>query len=260
MSSPPTGRMSLKLRARNKMADRDKIRGQSLVELALVLPLFMLLLLFGLDFGRVFLGYVTLNSSTKVAANFAAQNPTAWNATPTASDLQAQAEYVRLITINASGTDCALPNPIPTPSFPGGTGIGSPASVGVTCVFKLITPLISNIVGSSLKVSASSAFPIRAGVIGGIPVVIPLPTPTPSPVPTPIPTPVGSPSPTPAPMCTVPDLTHSNTANAQNRWSNAGFTGLLIFNPLVPPNYNINAQSLPPNSSAACTSNITVTP
>ncbi len=247
---------------RNKTADREKSRGQSLVELALVLPLFMLLLLFGLDFGRVFLGYVTLNSSTKVAANFAAQNPTAWNAAPTASDLQAQAEYVRLITINATGTNCSLPTPIPTPSFPGGTAVGSPAAVGISCQFKLITPVISDIVGGSLKVSASSVFPIRAGVIGGIPIVIPLPTPTPGPVPTPVPTPIPTPnpSPTPPPMCTIPDLTRDNTANAQRDWSDAGFTGLLIFNPLVPANYNIDNQSVPSTTSAACASNIMVTP
>ncbi len=218
-----------------------------------MLPLLMLMLLFGLDFGRVFLGYVNLANTTKVAANFAAQNPTAWNATPDADDLAVQAEYQRLVTTDATGTNCALPSPIPTPSFPGGTGVGSPASVGISCVFTLITPLIGDIVGDSLDVSASSAFPIRSGVIGGIPVVVGSPTPEPTPVPTPSPSPEATPSPTPIPVCTVPDLTDNNTANAQSEWSGAGFTGVLMFDPLVPPNYNIDRQSVPSGSTVECT-------
>lgn len=246
-----------RFKPRLRFRRRNRKNGQSLVELALVLPLLMLLLLFGLDFGRVFLGYVNLNNSTKIAANFAAQNPTAWNATPDANDLVVQAEYQRLVTTDATGTNCALPSPIPTPSFPSGTGIGSPASVGITCAFSLITPVIGDIVGDSLNVSASSAFPIRSGVIGGIPVVVVVPTPTPTPVGTPTPTPVASATPTP---CTVPDLTNNNTANAQSEWSGAGFTGSLLFNPLVPPNYNINVQTVASGTSVECTTSITVRP
>ena len=229
--------------------------GQSLVELALVMPLMMLLLLFGLDFGRVFLGYVNLSNTTKIAANFAAQNPTAWNAAPDADDLLIQAEYQRLVTTDATGTNCTLPSPIPTPAFPGGTGIGSPATVGITCVFSLITPVIGDIVGDSLDVSASAAFPIRSGVISGIPVVVGVPTPTPTP--TPVATPVATPTP---PTCTVPDLTDNNSANAQTEWSNAGFSGSLVFNPLVPPNYNIHYQSASAGTSESCTANISVAP
>ncbi len=224
----------------------------------------MLMLLFGLDFGRVFLGYVNLNNVAKVAANFAAQNPTAWNAAPNANDLAVQAEYQRLVTTDATGTNCTLPSPIPTPAFPTGTAIGSPASVGISCSFRPITPVIGDIVGSSLIVSASSAFPIRSGVVQGIPVVAgsPTPTPTPTPVATPTPTPVptASPTPTPVPTCTVPNLMNSNTASAGRAWSDARFTGLLIFNPLVPPNYNIRTQSLASGTSVPCNSNITVTP
>jgi Flp pilus assembly protein TadG len=242
--------------------------GQSLVELALVLPVVMLLLLVGLDFGRVFLGYVNLGNSTKVAANFAAQNPSAWNATPDAADLAVQAEYQRLVTADATGTNCTMPTPIPTPTFPSGISIGSPASVRMTCNFSLITPVIGAIVGNSLAVSASAAFPIRAGIINGIPVAPGTPTPTPTATPAPTPTPTATPTvppgptptPSPVPSCTVPDLTHANSANADRDWADAHFTGLLIYNPLVPPNYNIDHQSLPAGSSVPCNSNITVTP
>ncbi len=62
----------------NRRRRRRHRRGQSLVEFALVLPVLMLLLLIGIDFGRVFLGWVTLNNVVRDGANFAALHPTAW--------------------------------------------------------------------------------------------------------------------------------------------------------------------------------------
>lgn len=239
-----------------------------------MLPLLMLLLLFGLDFGRVFLGDVNLNNTTKVAANFAAQNPTAWNAAPNANDLAVQAEYQRLVTTDATGTNCTLPSPIPTPDFPSGTGIGSTASVRISCSFSLITPVISNIVGNSLTVSASAAFPIRAGVIAGIPVAAAVPTPTATPIPTPVgtptPTPLATPAPTPVPLCIVPNLIGVNTQQADRYWGTnpgqgAGFTTPVIFNPAVGQgnnnNYVIGSQNPRAGQSLPCNStSITVTP
>ena len=48
-------------------------------EFALTVPLALLMILFGLDFGRVFLGWVSLNQAAREAANYAAMNPTAWS-------------------------------------------------------------------------------------------------------------------------------------------------------------------------------------
>ena len=50
-------------------------RGQSVVEFALVLPVLMLMLLITLDFGRLFMSYVTLNNVTRVAANIGSLDP-----------------------------------------------------------------------------------------------------------------------------------------------------------------------------------------
>ena len=47
-------------------------RGQSLAELALVLPIVLLLVLVTVDFGRAFFGWVTLNNMARVGANYAA--------------------------------------------------------------------------------------------------------------------------------------------------------------------------------------------
>ena len=52
-------------------------RGQSLVEFALVLPIILLVVLLALDFGRTYLGYINLQNMARIAANYAANNPTA---------------------------------------------------------------------------------------------------------------------------------------------------------------------------------------
>ena len=46
--------------------------GSSLAELALVLPIVLLLVLVTVDFGRAFFGWVTLNNMARVGANYAA--------------------------------------------------------------------------------------------------------------------------------------------------------------------------------------------
>lgn len=240
-------------------------RGQSLVEFAISAPVLLLMILFGIDFGRVFLGWVTLANAVREAANFAALNPTAWNVP---GNPAAQAEYVRLITTETSGINCAMPGTPPDPTFPAGVDIGSPAVAGITCQFTLITPLIGNIIGSPIDVSASASFPIRSGAIAGVPGGGVLPTAGPTVLPTPsfIPTPSAiatvAPTPTPVPMCTVPNLKNKDSAVAVGTyWVPAGFSASnLVFSPLVPPHYKIKTQSLTFNSSVPCTSTMTVTP
>jgi Flp pilus assembly protein TadG len=51
--------------------------GQSLVEFALLLPVFMLIAMIGLDFGRAFVAWVNLQQSARIAANYISINPTA---------------------------------------------------------------------------------------------------------------------------------------------------------------------------------------
>lgn len=229
---------------------RRRERGQSVVEFALVLPVILLVVLVGLDFGRVFLGWVTLNNAARVAANFAALNPTAAWGSPSDPTVIA---YTRLVTNDAAQINCALPTPLPMPTFSDGTGVGAPAQVDLTCSFGLMTPVIGSILPNPLPVSASAVFPIRAGLATSIPVA----TPSPTPVPTPTPTATPSATPTPAP-CTVPNLVGRMTNKAQAAWNGAGFTTNVIFNPLRPPEYQITSQEPVANTQGNCTS-LTVT-
>ncbi len=255
---------------------RPKSRGQSLAEFALTVPFALLMVLFGLDFGRVFLGWVSLNNAAREAANYAAMNPTAWTLP---YNLSVQAEYSRLVQTEASSINCTLVSPVPAPTFASGTSIGAPAKVVLTCQFNLITPFIGLLTGNPIPVSASSAFPVRAGLIQGIPVPTDTPTPTAAPTATAGPTPSVAPSvaptassgasaapttaptPTPSPTpatCTVISLLNVQTNKATANWHNAGFTGNVIFSPLVPPNYKIAWQSLTVGTSQLCSVNITV--
>lgn len=241
-------------------------RGQGLVEFAISFPVVMLMILFGVDFGRVFVGWVTLTNAVREGANYAAMNPLAWDSpgSPTA-----RAEFSRLITAESASINCTLPATLPDPSFPSGRDLGSPAIVAITCQFELITPLIGSLLGNPLDVSASASFPIRSGAINGTPIGATLPTmgpPTPTIAPTPSPitaSPIPTPSPivTPVPLCIVPDLNNVQSNQAVSRWTTAGFAANnLVFNPLVPPHYRIKNQTLTKASSQPCTASMTVTP
>ena len=151
---------------------RSVSRGQSLVEFAIVLPILLLLTLVALDFGRVYLGWINLQSMSRIAANLAANNPTAWQG---GGDANVKAKYQNQIRSDAVATNCQLPlvagvRTAPAPVFSdananGSTSdIGDSATVSLSCSFDLITPGIKNIVGGSLTVSASSVFPVKSGM------------------------------------------------------------------------------------------------
>jgi PKD repeat protein len=160
---------------------RSAPRGQSLVEFAIVLPILLLLTLVALDFGRVYLGWINLQSMSRIAANLAANNPTAWQG---GGDAAVKAKYQNQIRSDAAATNCQLPlvagvRTAPAPMFVDTNGngatddLGDSASVSLSCTFDLITPGIKNVVGNNITVSASTVFPVSAGMtsaMGGGPV------------------------------------------------------------------------------------------
>src|SRR5262245_23467788 len=96
---------------------RHRSRGQSLVELSLFLPVVLLILLFALDFGRVFLGWITVNNVARIGANYATIHPTAWQAPDDTVKQSQRDRYQELMQADAQIAGCDLPNPIPPPSF-----------------------------------------------------------------------------------------------------------------------------------------------
>jgi PKD repeat protein len=151
--------------------------GQGLVEFALVLPVLMLIFLFALDFGRVFLGWVELNNAARIGANFAANHPDAWGTPGNATDV---ATYRTLMANDAAAINCVLPNPVPDPTFPDGSVVGGRSQLSLTCQFSVLTPFIGNITGNPITVGASAVFPIQHGDVAGITISAGTPPPLPN--------------------------------------------------------------------------------
>jgi PKD repeat protein len=148
-----------------RVRNRKRSRGQSIVEFALLLPAFLLLVLVALDFGRVYLGWVNVQNMARVAANFAANNAEAWTAP---GDVAVKARYQELIATDARAINCVPPDPIPDPIFATGTDLGDPVTVNIDCNFRVLTPIISSVLGSKILVSSSIEFPVKAGIVGSV--------------------------------------------------------------------------------------------
>ena len=144
---------------------RERSRGQSLVEFSLLLPVLLLLVLGGIDFGRVFLGWVSLNNTARIAANYAASNAQQVAAGNTA----AVTAYNDLVQQDALTTNCEPPDPIPAPTFTPSAELGGSARVELTCSFDILTPVISAVLGNQVTVGASADFPVRVGAVANVP-------------------------------------------------------------------------------------------
>jgi Flp pilus assembly protein TadG len=196
-----------------------------------MLPVLLLILLVVIDFGHLFLGWVNLQNTARIGADFAATHSGAW----TASDqdaIDAQERYQELIKRDASTINCSLPSTLPIPTFPdGNTTLNGRAQVNLTCDFQLLTPLVGNVVGNPLRMSASAAFPIRVGLYGVAPPSTPMPTATPAPTPTPT-----------AKLCTVPTLIGKKTNPASQDWAKAGFDPVNFLVSIGANNYTIRTE------------------
>ena len=170
---PTVGRATRSIAARLRRSER----GQSLTELALILPVILLLTVVALDFGRIYLGYINVQNMARIAANYAANNPLAWGTTP---DTTVQLRYRNQILEDMAATNCALPVSggapvVPSPTFTDvnldGTtgGLGDTVTVQITCAFTVATPMISGILGGNVQVTAESNFPVKAGMTSVIP-------------------------------------------------------------------------------------------
>lgn len=179
---------------------QSRRRGQAVVEFALILPVFILMLLIAVDFGRAFLGWISLNNAARVGANYAALHPNdSWGA---GSDFQT------LMDENLGAINCT---PNPDPAAPPVFGVtrepGDLVRVNLDCDFTILTPVISNVVGGLVSVSSSAAFPISSGCLADCPTGAP-----------------GPPPPAPADNCrTVPIVAGQSVAGARAAWVAAGF-------------------------------------
>jgi len=122
-------------------------RGQSLVEIALLMPMLVILLTGALDLGRAYFAYVDLVGAAEYGALFAANH-----AEKSQADIQAivaAAEPASGLGVRAS--DVSL-------SFPEGKASGKPVQVEVRYRFAALTPFVNELFhgqGITLRASAS---------------------------------------------------------------------------------------------------------
>jgi Flp pilus assembly protein TadG len=181
-------------------------RGQSLVELAIMAPVVLLIMLMAVDFGRVFLGWVTVTNMARIGANYASLNPKGFED----NDPAVVSQYGQLMRNDAAGIDCTLPGTLPEPTF-GGYDLGDTVEVTIDCDFPLLTPFLSSLIGDgsgNVPLSATAIFNVRSGAVNSRPVNPPGITPppasaSPGPSSSPGPGPSVDPSATPLPPVTV---------------------------------------------------------
>jgi len=118
------------------MTTRTDEKGQGLVEMALILPVFILLIMGIFDLGRGILAANTAAEAARQGARYAVTFPS-----DTAGIQNAATTAAYGLTLSAS-------TPISI-SEPSGACIGNPVTVTVTGTFVPVTPLISTFTGSS---------------------------------------------------------------------------------------------------------------
>jgi Flp pilus assembly protein TadG len=154
--------------------------GQSVVEFAVILPLFMLLLLIAVDFGRAFFSYVALNNAAREAAAYGASGNDDYGysrATDTTGMLSAAQHEANVQTQTGQGAlnmnvtcrdsagaeiTCAS-----TSDMGGGAGTGNTITVSLTQRFTFLTPIIGDIFGGGITMNSSSTATITQLAAGG---------------------------------------------------------------------------------------------
>lgn len=142
---------------RGRPAGRGRAAGQSLVEMALVLPLIIVILLGTVDLGRAIFAYNTIAGASREGVRTAIVNQTVADI---ASRAAAQATG---LGVDPTSTGCPATQPtgvcvqFSTPSgaaCPAAT-YGCVAKVTVQYTFRAITPIIGSIVGPIVLTNTS---------------------------------------------------------------------------------------------------------
>ena len=124
-------------------------KGQSLVELALILPIIVLLMFGTVEFGRVFYSYITVTSAVREGVRQAAVGKT---------DEEIEARIRDAVTLAEANTRLQILSITPAE---GARTPGVPVSVEIRYNMPLITPLISDFLTNPLPLTASATMRIE---------------------------------------------------------------------------------------------------
>jgi PKD repeat protein/Flp pilus assembly protein TadG len=143
--------------------------GQSVVEFALVLPIFLVLLLMAVDFGRLFFTYIQVSNAAREAAAYGAAQPTDTTGMQARAVQEKNAQMQGEAALDPIDATCAnqAGSTISCSSSPGGAGAGNTLTVTVHQPFRFLTPLVNDMFGSSFRMSASATTAVFVSAIGG---------------------------------------------------------------------------------------------
>jgi Flp pilus assembly protein TadG len=230
MTSPSGERARARSRPLPGRTRRARQGGQALVELALVVPVILILLLGTIDLGRIFYSKIAVTDAAKEGALVASQGGSTSEVT-TAVLTEAKGGFVEITAANVAATTC--------PDNP--NGATPPVSVTAASPFHALTPLVAAVLGGS-DVMIGSTATARCRY-------------------TPPFTATPGPTPTPTPAClTVPDLANppgETVAQARNEWTAAGFTG--AFSPNGQNSKIVTGQNRTPGACLPLATSVTVT-
>ncbi len=133
------------------MKNNKSQKGQSLIELALVLPVLLLILLGIVDFGKAYVTLVALNDAASEGATYASIDPTA---TTEIANRAAGSAGGGLAEFDPANVTVAYANP----------AAGQPITVTVTYEYQVLTPVISMLLpDGKLVLAAHATQPIMGG-------------------------------------------------------------------------------------------------
>lgn len=255
-------------------------RGQALVELALVLPVLLLVLVAAGDLARVFAARITIESAARAGALEAATNPSSF-VEDQACDAVSNRVMCAVLTESRGGAIAVTPADVAVDCYDDHDldhhhhhhhehdvtcteGLGHMIQVTVVGHVQLLTPLLASFTGGQAfdtTAMASAQIAVRPNISGDTPTPAPtagwtpppLPTPTPAPTPTPdpsappAPTPTPLPTPSPTPFCAPPvanfsvnPISRTGTKGKVGKGTLFTFTDLSTTTPLCPLTWSWN--------------------
>jgi Flp pilus assembly protein TadG len=155
--------MTITPRRKARTSGRRRGRGQALVEFALIIPIFLLMLIALFDLGRAVFAYNTLTNAAREGARIAAVNQ---DLTSIIQHAKNQTAIVELDAPNVT-VDFYNTNEDGTPDISGGpctdlVAVGCMAVVSFEATYRPMTPFISNILfGSGVTFTAKSVLDVE---------------------------------------------------------------------------------------------------
>jgi hypothetical protein len=146
----------------------DRSRGQTLVEFALILPIFLVVLMGIFDAGRLVFAYHTVNNAAREGGREATVNQTVADIQGRAAqhgvalDLSPTTVYVDFRLASDPDNDDSCDAALGTPAI-----FGCLAVVRVTYDYVAATPIIGNLIGP-MSVVGEVRFPVEFNCLGSI--------------------------------------------------------------------------------------------